>query len=280
MIFQALYVPGWRGAFLWATLSRVMDIRTATISAVLLWLALAIASPLQAGDLRLASLDLKDSTRIPLRIHAATGDTLFLWLACDEGHGAWEEKAAHALAAGGIEVWLPDLLSAHFIPLAPSAIKQIPGADVVALIEHAGAATGKKIYLVAAGPASLPALRGTLEWQRLHPGDPALAGGILLYPELYAVAPAPGMEAAYYPEVARTALPLFIYHSQRSPGRWWLEHLKAELRKGGSRVDSLVLPGIRGYFYGRADATPEEEAMAARLPELLRDALKNLQERR
>lgn len=280
MIFQALYVRGWRCAFLWATLDRVMNIRAATISAVLLWLALAFASPLHADDSRLVSLDLKDGTSIPLRIYAAAGDTLLLWLACDEGHGAWEGKAARTLAAGGIEVWLPDLISAHFIPPVPSAIKQIPGADVVALTERARAATGKNIYLVAAGPASLPALRGALEWQRLHPGNPALAGEILLYPELYAVTPAPGMEAAYYPEVARTTLPLFIYHSQRSPGRWWLEHLKMEFRKGGSRVDSLVLPSIRGYFYGRADATPEEDAMAARLPELLRDALKNLQERR
>ncbi len=270
MIFQALC----------ATLNSVTSLRTASIFAVLLGLALTCAAPLHAESSRADALDLKDGVSVPLRIFPAHGKTLLLWLACDEGHGVWEPKAAQSLAAEGIEVWLPDLLSAHFVPAAPSAIKQLPAADVAALVERARAVTGKSVVLVAAGPAAVPALRGALEWQRLHPGNPALAGAILLYPELYAVTPAPGVEAAYYPEVARTALPLFIYHSQRSPGRWWLEHLKVEFRKGGSRVDSLVLPGVRGYFYGREDATPEEDAMAAHLPELLGDAVKNLQEKK
>lgn len=223
-------------------------------------------------------LRLPDGAVVELRAFPAAGDTLMLWLACDEGHGTWEPKAAQVLAANGIEVWLSDLLGAHFLPLAPSSIKQISGAEVALLIEHVRAQSGKKkIYLVAAGPASLLVLRGALEWQWEHPGNPALTGGILLYPELYAVTPAPGVEAMYDPEAVRNPLPLFIYHSQRSPGRWWLEHLKVELRKNGQRVDSLVLPGIRGYFYSRPDATPEENAMAKRLPELLQDALNHLQ---
>ncbi|MDD5328680.1 MAG: hypothetical protein PHX38_01640 [Sulfuricella sp.] len=270
MIFQALC----------ATLNSVTTLLTASISAVLLMLALIFAAPLRADVFRPDTLELSDGVSVPLRIFPAHGKTLLLWLACDEGHGAWEPKAAQALAAGGTEAWLTDLLSAHFVPAAPSAIKQLPAADVVALIERARSATSKNIVLVAAGPAAVPAVRGALEWQRRHPRDPALAGAILLYPELYAVTPAPGVEAAYYPEVARTAVPVFIYHSQRSPGRWWLEHLKVEFRKGGSRVDSQVLPGVRGYFYGRDDSTPEEDAMAARLPELLGDALKTLLEKR
>ncbi|HUW49771.1 MAG TPA: hypothetical protein VMV75_02010 [Sulfuricella sp.] len=242
---------------------------------VLLWAAATFCSPLFAAP---TDLQLPDGSVADLRIFPAGGDTLILWLACDEGHGTWEPKAAQALAAGGIEVWLSDLLGAHFLPLAPSSIKQISGEEIALLIEHVRTQSGKKkIYLVAAGPASLLVLRGAIEWQWKHPDNPALAGGILLYPELYAVTPAPGVEAIYAPEVARNPLPLFIYHSQRSPGRWWLEHLKVELRKNGQRVDSLVLPGIRGFFYSRQDATPEENAMAQRLPELLRDALNHLQ---
>lgn len=246
--------------------------------AVLLWATAVFCPPLFAAP---HDLQLSDGAVVELRAFPATGDTLMLWLACDEGHGKWEPKAAQALAAGGIEVWLSDLLGAHFLPLASSSIKQISGEEVASLIEHARVRSGKKkVYLVAAGPSSLLVLRGALEWQWKHPGNPALAGGILLYPELYAVTPAPGMEAMYEPEVVRNPLPLFIYHSQRSPGRWWLEHLKVELRKNGQRVDSLVLPGIRGFFYSRLDATPEENVMAERLPELLRDALKNLQSTR
>lgn len=229
--------------------------------------------------MRTATLDLSDGTGIPLRIFAGRGDSLLLWVACDEGRDAWEALAARTLSLNGIEVWLSDPISARFIPFTPSGIKGIPGTDVAALIELARSTSHKKIYLIAAGPASLPTLRGALEWQRRHPHDPALAGGILLYPDLYATTPEPGVEAVYYPEVARTALPLFIYHSQRSPGRWWLAHLVADFRKGGSSVESLVLPGIRGFFYGREDATAEETAMAKRLPELLEDALRNLKTR-
>ncbi|MDD5242083.1 MAG: hypothetical protein PHG47_10270 [Sulfuricella sp.] len=251
------------------------DLSKTAFLTVLLWATTAFCPPLFAAE---PDLQLPNGTVVELRAYPADGDSLLLWLACDEGHGVWEPKAAQALAAGGIEVWLSDLLGAHFLPLAPSSIKQISGEEVAALIEHVRIRSGKKkIYLAAAGPASLLVLRGALEWQWQHPGNPALAGGVLLYPELYAVTPAPGMEAMYDPEVVRNPLPLFIYHSQRSPGRWWLEHLKVELRKNGQPVGSLVLPGIRGFFYSRADATPEENAMAARLPELLRNALDHIQ---
>jgi hypothetical protein len=220
-------------------------------------------------------LRLADGTAVSLRTYPAAGDALLLWLACDEGQGTREAQTAQVLAAEGIEVWLPDFLGAHFLPPGPSGIKQIPGEEVAALIELARP-TGKRLYLVSAGAGALPVLSGARRWQDRHPDDPALAGAILFYPELYAVTPAPGVEARYHPVVSHTRLPLFIYHSQRSPGRWWLEHLKVELRRGGSRVDSRILPGVRGYFYVRQDATAEEEAMAARLPELLREALKNL----
>jgi hypothetical protein len=39
----------------------------------------------------------------------------------------------------------------------------------------------------------------------------------------------------------------------------------------------MVLPKVRSHFYVRPDATPEENAMAARLPELMLDALKQLE---
>lgn len=258
-------------------INTVVTHKSVYLLAAWLWLMLLIASPAPADDFRPGSLILKDGTSIPLRIYPASGDTLLLWLACDVGSGTSEEKVAQELAAGGLEVWLPDYLGGHFLPQSSSSVEQISGEEVAALIELARNTTGKRITLISSGRGALPVLRGAHKWQMGHPGDPALAGGILLYPELYAVTPAPGVEARYHEVVAQTSLPLFIYHAQRSPGRWWLEHLKVELKKGGSRVDSVVLPGIRGYFYTRPDATPEEEAMAGRLPELLRDGLKNLQ---
>jgi hypothetical protein len=65
---------------------------------------------------------------------------------------------------------------------------------------------------------------------------------------------------------------------QLSPGRWWLEHLKVQFARGGATVSSRVLPKVRGHFYVRPDATDDERAMTQRLPELIRDALQQLQQ--
>jgi hypothetical protein len=88
------------------------------------------------------------------------------------------------------------------------------------------------------------------------------------------------VEARYHSIVSKTSLPVYIYQGQRSPARWWLEHLKAEFARGGSKVDSKVLPNVRGFFYAVQDPTDEEKAMTDRLPELILDAIKQLESAR
>ena len=90
---------------------------------VLLWATAVFCPPLFAAP---SALQLPDGTEVELRAFPAQGDTLMLWLACDEGHGAWEPKAAQTLAAAGIEVWLSDMLGAHFLPLARAASNRFP----------------------------------------------------------------------------------------------------------------------------------------------------------
>lgn len=222
------------------------------------------------------SLMLEDGTEIALRVFPARGAAQVLWLACDEGHGTREARASWNLAANGVEAWLPDYLGGHFLPAAPSSMEQIGGAEVAALIDLARASSGKKIYLVSAGRGALPALRGIQAWQRQHPGQAGLQGAILFYPELYAETPLAGAEAQYHPVVMHTNVPVFIYQGARSPGRWWLGHLRSALESGGSQVRSEILPGVRGYFYVRQDSDPAEDAMSRRLPELIRKAIKNI----
>lgn len=244
--------------------------------------ALALALLFSLGTALAApptSLTLSSGTEIPLRSFPSQGDTLLLWFACDEGHSIYETQAAQALAEKGFETWLPDMLDAHFLPILPSSLKKIPSDEISEIISKAIKDSGKKIILVVGGHGALPILEGAQAWQRRTPPEmrPSLAGAILFYPDLYSVPPAPGVEAEYHPVVTQIRLPIFIYQGQLSPGRWWLEHLKVEFAKGGNQVLSEVLPKVRGHFYVRPDATPAESAMAARLPELMLEALKQLQ---
>lgn len=229
-----------------------------------------------------SSLSLSNGTEVNLRSYTARGDTLLLWFACDEGHSVYETRAAQTLAEKGIETWLPDMLDAHFLPILPSSLKEIPPAEISEIINLAIKNTGKKVILVVGGHGALPVLEGAQAWQGQASPESrlSLAGAILFYPDLYSVPPAPGVEAQYHPVVTQIKLPMFIYQGQLSPGRWWLDHLKEALSQGGNKVQSMVLPKVRSHFYVRPDATPDENAMAARLPELILDALERLEPKR
>lgn len=244
----------------------------APVLALLLSLGTASAAPPP-------SLSLSTGTDVSLRTYPAQGNTLLLWFVCDEGHSSHEARTARELASRGYETWFPDMLDAHFLPILPSSLEQIPPEEIREIIAHAIRLSGKKIVLITASHGATPILRGAKAWQdeATEDGRSALAGALLFYPDLYSVAPAPGVEAQYHPIVAQTRLPLFIYQGQLSPGRWWLEHLKVEFARGGTKVESAILPRVRSHFYVRPDATPAESAMAEKLPELVLDALKQLE---
>lgn len=239
---------------------------------LMLWMGVASAAPP-------ASITLSGDIEVQLRTYPAQGDTLLLWFVCDEGHSANEARTAKELASHGYETWFPDMLDAHFLPILPSSLKQLPPDEIRDIISHAVRLTGKRIVLVTSGHGAIPILLGAKAWQDETPqaGKSALAGAVLFYPDLYSIEPAPGVEPQYHSIVTQTSMPLFIYQGQLSPGRWWLEHLKVEFARGGTKVQSKVLPKVRSHFYVRQDATPDENAMAEKLPELLQDALKTLE---
>lgn len=239
---------------------------------LLMWLGAACAAAP-------ANFMLSSGTEVPLRTHPATGNTLLLWFVCDEGHSSKETHTARELASHGYETWFPDMLDAHFLPILPSSLEQLPPEEIKEIIAQAVRHSGKKIVLVTSSHGATPILRGAKAWQdeAAEQDRNKLAGAVLFYPDLYSVTPAPGVEAQYHPIVAQTRIPLFIYQGQLSPGRWWLEHLKAEFARGGAKVQSKVLPKVRSHFFVRTDATEEENAMAEKLPELLHDALKTLE---
>lgn len=223
-----------------------------------------------AWAMEVTAMALSDGTEVAVRRFPAQGEVLLMWFPCDEGQGTAEARAAAALTAAGIETWLPDLLGAHFLPQAPSSMDQLPPEEVADLIAR-GMHSGKRVYLVTAGRGAVPVLRGLAAWQKA--GGQPVEGVILFYPELYAGTPAPGAEARYEPVVHETRTRVVILQGERSPGRWWVKHLAAVLEAAGSQVQAELLPGVRGYFFVREEPTPEEAAMAARLPELVRAAI-------
>lgn len=234
-------------------------------------------SAVSAWAMDVSSFRLPDGTDVSLRQFPASGNTLLLWFACDEGQGTAESKAAAELAKRGITTWLPDMLGAHFLPMGPSSMDSLPAEEIAAVIEHARQ-SNKRLYLVTAGRASLPVLRGLAAWQKQAAPETrdAIQGILLFYPELYAGTPVPGTEARYEPVVGETRARIVILQGERSPGRWWLRHLKHALEQAGSTVHTALLPGVRGYFFIREEQTPEEIATAARLPDIVQDALQQL----
>lgn len=80
------------------------------------------------------TLHLPGGTDVALSVFPAQGATLLIWLPSESGVVAAEHKTAAALARSGIEVWLPDLHAAYFLPVVPSSLQQIPARDVASLI--------------------------------------------------------------------------------------------------------------------------------------------------
>ena len=107
-----------------------------------------------------------------------------------------------------------------------------------------------------------------------------LRGVILLSPNLYVATPDPGKEAEYLPVTSHTKLPIAILQAENSPWKWRIEQLRSRLEQGGSKVNVVLLPGVRDRFYFRDDALPPEQALAARLPGLVLNALKSLEGKR
>lgn len=237
------------------------------------WLLL-LAGPLLA-DHETINIEVDVETEVELRRFPADGEVVLLGLPCDQGGGEAEMRAAETLAAAGIEVWMADLLSAHFLPIAPSSMRSLDGNQVRTLVDHAHKTTGKQVVLMASGFGAVPLLRGAEGWQS---SDQRLIGGILLHPMLSEAIPEPGEEMVYLPIVERTSLPLVILQPARSPQRFWLQRLAKQLEKGGSRVTTEVIPGVRNHYYKRNDATEQELVAAAAMDRMIARAIATLQE--
>lgn len=222
-----------------------------------------------AGSL---SVNSTDGNEIAVERFAAVGDSLFISLPHESSPLAVDTRLSQRLARLGIEVWLVDLLSANFLPVAASSMESIPPQQITALIEAAYQQTGKKVFLFSAGRGAVPMLRGARHWQEKTPNGQALAGVILLGPKLFVETPAPGLEGELLPIATATNLPVFILQSALSPWFWKLPRLRRALEQGGSDVYLQRLDKVRDRFYFRPDAMDLEHRLGDSLPRLLKQA--------
>lgn len=239
-------------------------------------LCLSLFTPALHAEAEHDTVKLTQDLEMDLRYFPAGGTSMLLGFPCDQGTGRAEAAAGEVLAGRGIEVWLADLLGAHFLPIAPSSMRSLKGEEVAHLIAYVVARNDKRIVLTASGYGAIPALRGARIWHQQHPDDKRLAGAILFFPMLTAHEPEPGKPLQYLEVVHETRLPIVIMQPDNTPTRFWVRKLKQTLEQGGSRVHVEILPGVRPRFYSRPDATPAENAMAQRLPELVEQALVKL----
>lgn len=222
------------------------------------------------------SITVAEDIEVDINVFPAEDKTVLLWLACNEGSEGAETRAAKKLVEQGIEIWFPDLLSAHFLPQAPSSIYTIPGEEIAKIIDRVFEThPDSAIYLVAGGRATAPLLRGAVAWEQHHANSRTLAGAILLYPRLNLRDIEPGKEPVYIEAVGQAKLPIVILEGERTPNRWGLPHLTDKLKQGTPFVHSDLIPKVRGYFYTRPNKTADESAMMEKLHELIATHLKD-----
>ncbi|MDH5472984.1 MAG: hypothetical protein OEY61_09015, partial [Gammaproteobacteria bacterium] len=207
---------------------------------------------------------------IDVRVYTAQGNQLLLGFPCDEGKSRAEEKTAASLAEDGIEVWMPDLLSAYMLPNVRSSRAEIPDEALLVLID-AAFKTGKKVYLIASGPDTELILRAANKWESAQ--RKRLSGAVLLFPRLFKSEPVPGVIPEYVDVVGKTKLPLVLLEGERTPNRWGIKSLTSQLERGGSQVFSKLIPSVRGYFFKRDDANRSEEVVTSQLAGLIKVSL-------
>jgi hypothetical protein len=226
----------------------------------------------------IVSFDLPGGDIVDIRKYRADGDKLLLGFACDEGTGQAAMNAASVLSDTAMEIWMPDLLSAHFLPKLKSSLAEIPSEDVVALIDAAIASSDKQVYLISSGGASAVLLRGLVQWEQENPDRlDALHGVILLYPRLNAKPPEPGKDPVYIDAVGKTRTSIAILEGEKTPNSWALPALKEKMQAGGSLVTTALIPGVRGFFYERDKQSLPEDIATSQLAGLVRASVIKLE---
>jgi thiol-disulfide isomerase/thioredoxin len=244
------------------------------VAAGIALLVAASTAPAQEMEQRTVALAEAD---LPVQVHAADGSRLVLWLPPEEGPAPRQLPTARALAAAGIEVWMPDLHAAWFLTPGSHSLADVPPESLAVLVD-AAAATGKQVFLVAGGRTGQLALATARSWQQRPARRGRLGGVVLLYPKLYSRTPQGGEDARFVPIVHATNAPVYLMQPENSSGRWRIVDVAAALQTGGAAVYVQKLPGVSDGFEVRDETRAGEPEMTDRLPAMLDNALSLLED--
>jgi len=223
-----------------------------------------------------STLTINDEIEIDIVTFGERGKTGIVWFACRQGEDAIEFATARRLAGKGYQIYFPDMLSAHFLSTLPSNIARIPAAEVVAVIRHIlDTTSAERLFLLAGARAAVPVIRGLAD-KKLQQADSKLKVALLITPRIYKTTPDPGSEPVYIDETGLSIHPILVLEGERTPNRWGLPHLAGKLKKSGSRVQTDLIDGVRGYFYLRDKQTPVEIEMTRQLDTLIHQNLVKL----
>jgi peroxiredoxin len=230
---------------------------------------LLLVSGLAHADL---TLELDDGADLPIATYPAEGDRLLLWMPSEFGISPRQKPTAEALAKLGIEVWMPDLHSAWFIPPGRYSLNDVDPQALVKLIERA-LGTGKRLYLFASGRLTALSLQAIRRYQ-LGDGPTAKIGGLIaISPRLYLRTPQGGEAAEYLPIASASNVPIYLLQPREASGFWRIGQVAERLRRGGSPVFIQLLDGVGDAFNLRDQFTDTEAAMTRRLPKILEQAM-------
>ncbi len=238
---------------------------TRPITAVLLALVPLIWTPFPAvaqtssgaaGAMDASATIAAGGTDVPVERYRTAGDAVLLWFPSEHGVRSGHREQALALQASGVEVWLADPFTGHFLPETPSSFDKMPTTTVADLIEAAHADTGRPVFAFGHDRALPWLLTGLYQWQQAHPGADHLGGLLMASPFLHTGADTEATELQ--PIVRLTNLPVYILQPEQSPQRQQLRRVRAGLAEGGSAVGARLLPDIRDRFFFRPDATERE----------------------
>jgi DsbE subfamily thiol:disulfide oxidoreductase len=172
---------------------------------------------------------------------------LILWFTNQYGQVIGEQALAHALARRGATVWMVDLLDSLLLPRSNDAVRDLQGQSVAALI-MAGVKTGHPVTVVGLDRMAVPILRGLRAWQVGAGNTKAVAGAVLLFPNLYRGTPVAGVDPSFLGIVSATNMPVMILEPERGVNCNRLGTLLDALQGAGSATFARIIPDVRDYF--------------------------------
>ncbi len=239
-------------------------------------LLLLLATPAKAAEE--IEIPLSDGSDAFVTRYAAEGNDLIVWFPSEFGLSPRQGPIAEALAARGIETWLPDLHATWFLAVGRYSLTKIDPAFLKEILQAAREQSRKRVYFMAPGRTAATGLSALRLWQLEGLQEGALGGAILLHPKLYARTPQGGEAAEFIPVASATNVPVYLIQPRNSAYYWRSKQIRNRLEEGGASVYLHVLDKVSDGFYARPDYCEEEERMTRKLPELLQRAVMLLSE--